>query len=189
MGACCDENIKLLIINLARRPVCVLAERGTWLKVLILGTSGVHHTLVAANMILSRFQDDFTGIDRYCDVQLDRRGFPIYVGSDEEGRHIYTLGAGKEIETARKALEGLFEVFSDESRYFLITEVRIKGEIWIRLASALARVPLGNWLNRLISDLVLKRQIPLIRAQAEKIQQQMEDLMRMDYRRLRMGTG
>lgn len=140
-------------------------------------------------MILGRFQDDFTGIEQYCDVQLDFRGFPIYVGSDEKGRHIYTLGAGKEIETARKALEGLFEVFTEESQYFLLTEVRIKGEIWIRLASTLARVPLGNWLNRFISDLVLRRQLSLIQAQAETIQQQMEDLMRMDDRRLCRNTG
>lgn len=139
------------------------------MKILFLGTSGVHHPLIAANMFIGRFKYDLRTVNKYCDTHLDRTGYPIYVGDDPEGNQVYTLGVGKEINTAKKALACLLEIFDQPPNQVLITEIRIKGEAWIRLAMRISRLPFGSWLNQRISDYVLQGQLSQIETQVEEL--------------------
>lgn len=139
------------------------------MNILILGTTGVHHPLIAANMLINKFEHGLGSLERYCDMELDRSGFPIYVGSDVEGNRVYTLGVGKELETAKKALTCLLQLFGRSHDQVLITEVRVRGEGWIRLAARLARIPMGHRLNRFISDRVLKTQLSHMESQVAQI--------------------
>lgn len=148
------------------------------LRVLILGVSGVHHTLVAAHMLMDSFNGELNAINGYCNSELDVSGYPIYVGKDRYGNELYTLGAGGELEIAKKALGGLLQLFENLPYPLLITEIRVKGEIWIRLGAALSRVPFGSWLNAFISARVIKGQLASIQSQAKQVQSQIDWLSR-----------
>jgi len=142
------------------------------LNILILGTSGVHHTLIAANMLLDRFKGELTTMKGYCDTWLDRSGCPIYVGTDRDGHRVYTLGVGRELKVARKALGSMLELFRDSPHQVVVTEITIQGELWIRMAMLCSHLPWGRRVNELISGRVLRGQLPRIQSQVERLRAQ-----------------
>ncbi len=64
--------------------------------ILLVGTTGVHHTLVAAHLYLQNIPArEFTQLNGYCDLSLECSGFPVNIGCDRYGNSVYTLGLGR----------------------------------------------------------------------------------------------
>ena len=65
------------------------------MKIIFLGTTGVHHTLLAANLYLTDEICDPARMQDFADQRKDHDGKPIYVGRDEKGNEVYTLGQAR----------------------------------------------------------------------------------------------
>lgn len=132
------------------------------MNILFLGTSGVHHALIAANIYLKKPVADFNSIPDFANVALEASGFPIYVGEDEEGNQVYCLGAGSDVEMAKKSIKDLRTVLGRSANDLVVKPVSVKGE---KLFVLLNRIPAllgGRLWHKLIPALILKSQLKSI---------------------------
>jgi hypothetical protein len=133
------------------------------MKIIFLGTTGVHHSLVAANIYLERLQgSDFEMLEGYADLDKDNSGFPIYVAQDEQGNQVYTLGAGKNIGIGKKTIEELVAVLGYSSRDLLVKPISIKGDNILYFLGKIPRLMGGAYLNLFISNYILNKEISYI---------------------------
>lgn len=135
------------------------------MKIILTGTTAVHHPLVAANLYTGAIkQADLQYIDGYCDMYLDKSGYPIYVGDDQEGNQIYTLGLGRQMDVGWRSIHGFREVMGIPSQELQFVAVHIPGELAIWFAGKLAALPVvGYSLNRLLSDFIIKRNFNMLK--------------------------
>jgi len=131
------------------------------MNILFLGTSGVYHALIAANIYLKKPVADFNSISDFADLALESSGFPIYVGEDKQGNQVYSLGVG-DVEMAKKSIEDLRNVLGRSANDLVVKSVSIKGE---KLMALLNHIPAslgGRLWHRLIPALILKSQLKAI---------------------------
>jgi len=131
------------------------------MTIIFLGTSGVHHTLIAANIYLKKPVTDLNSIPDFANIDLESSGFPIYVGEDKQGNQVYSLGAG-DVEMAKKSIEDLRNVLGRSADDLVVKPVSIKGE---KLMALLNHIPAslgGRLWHRLIPALILKSQLKAI---------------------------
>ncbi len=143
--------------------------------ILLVGTTGVHHTLVAAHLYLQNTSvKEFNQLDGYCDLSLDSSGFPINIGCDRYGNHVYTLGLGRLVSIGSRAINGFSQIMGIDSSQLLLKEIRIPGELDIWAASKAHWMPLGigNGINRLVADYIITREFNLIKSEAFRLSEQ-----------------
>jgi stage V sporulation protein SpoVS len=131
------------------------------MTIIFLGTSGVHHTLIAANIYLKKPVTDLNSIPDFANIDLESSGFPIYVGEDKQGNQVYSLGAG-DVEMAKKSIEDLRNILGYSAHDLVVKPVSVKGE---KLLALLNHIPasLGSRLwHSLIPALILKSQLKTI---------------------------
>ena len=131
------------------------------MTIIFLGTSGVHHTLIAANIYLKKPVTDLNSIPDFANIDLESSGFPIYVGEDKQGNQVYSLGAG-DVEMAKKSIEDLRNVLGRSDNDLVVKPVSIRGE---KLMALLNHIPAslgGRLWHRLIPALILKSQLKAI---------------------------
>ena len=131
------------------------------MTIIFLGTSGVHHTLIAANIYLKKPVADFSSIPNFANVALESSGFPVYVGQDKEGNQVYSLGAG-DVKMAKKSIEDLRNVLGYSVHDLVVESVSVKGE---KLLAFLNHIPAslgGRLWHKLIPALILKNQLKTI---------------------------
>lgn len=108
------------------------------MKVLFVGTSGVHQALVAAHLFLGNYNlEDVTSSPYFANIQMERAGSPIYVGTKKRDQDVYVLGVGPEVKMAEKTLKGLIGIWGFDKSNFAIISINIKGERVIAFASRL----------------------------------------------------
>lgn len=138
------------------------------MKIIFLGTTGVHHSLVAANLYLDRVKGrNFEMLKGYADLDKDASGFPIFIDEDEQGNLVYTLGAGRDIKVGQKTIEDLVAVLGYSSRDLLVKTVSIKGDNILYLLGKIPRCIGGSYLNLFISNYILNREILSIKKEVE----------------------
>jgi hypothetical protein len=100
------------------------------LKIILLGTTGVHHCLVLARHFFCQTDSSNREIQLsdFGDTGLDRDGCPVYLGSDRAGNEFYSLGMGRHIDMARKSIEQLREILGFSGKDLMVCPVRIRGE-------------------------------------------------------------
>lgn len=141
------------------------------MKVLFLGTTGVHHTLVAANLFINGQRSDIVNIPNFADKDLDHTGHPIYVGRDPNGNDVYTLGAGRDVLMAKKTIEELVGVLGFYPHDLLVKPVKIKGDIFFPFLNKVSNVLGGKRLNRYLAQNVIESQIDNIAQQVDAFKQ------------------
>ncbi len=149
------------------------------MKIILVGTTAVHHTLVAAHLYLNTIVGPNLDIlDGYCDMSLDYSGYPLYIGSDENNNQVYTLGLGRLIEVGYQAINDFKQILGVEPARLLVQQIRIPGELDIWVASKTSRIPmgLGSYLNRLISDHIIVREFSVIKLEAARLNDQVSFL-------------
>ncbi|NLW45175.1 MAG: DUF3189 family protein [Syntrophomonadaceae bacterium] len=144
--------------------------------ILLVGTTGVHHTLVAAHLYLKKniSAGEFAHLDGYCDLSLEGSGFPIAIGCDGYGNNVYTLGLGRLVEIGNRAINGFSQIMGFDSSQLLIRELRIPGDLDIWAASKANWMPMGmgNAINRLVADRVISREFKRIKSEALRLTEQ-----------------
>ena len=129
------------------------------MNILFLGTSGVHHALIVANIYLKKPVVDFNSIPDFANVVLESSGFPIYVGEDNQGNQVYSLGAGSDINMVKKSIEGLRNVFGYSANDLVVKPVSVKGEKLLALLKLIPASLGGRLWHKLLPALILKSQL------------------------------
>ncbi|MGI5911509.1 MAG: DUF3189 family protein [Syntrophomonadaceae bacterium] len=131
------------------------------MNLIFLGTTGVHHALVAANIYLDRLNEEkYYNLDSYADLQLESQGFPIYIGQDIKGNKVYSLGVGSDIPMAQKSIEDLVAIMGYATNDLITIPLSIYGDKLIRLISFF---PVGaTLLSKIVAGVLIKSQLSSI---------------------------
>lgn len=133
------------------------------MKILFIGTTGVHHALIAAHIFLGRLtKPDFRLVEAFCDNAKDASGYPILIYDDVKGNQVYTLGVGKDVALGKKAIEQMVDLLGYTSQDLLVKPVSIKGEKLLLLLSKIPDFLGGTQLNMFVGDRLLKREFSSI---------------------------
>ncbi|MDD3272393.1 MAG: DUF3189 family protein [Syntrophomonadaceae bacterium] len=132
------------------------------MNIIFLGTSGVHHALIAANVYLKNPVADFNSLTDFANRDLESSGFPIYVGQDKEGNRVYSMGAGSDVDMAKKSIEDLRDVLGYSTHDLVVKPVSVKGEKLLTLLNHIPASMGGSLWHRLIPALILKSQLKAI---------------------------
>lgn len=130
------------------------------MRIIFLGTTGVHHALLAANIYLEKLKSEhFNRVKGFCDISKDFSGFPIYIGEDKAGNHIYTMGVGKEVLLAKKTIEELVHLLGKSEQDLIVKPISIKGENLLYIISHISNLIRLNHLNFYYSTYYLKKHL------------------------------
>lgn len=145
------------------------------MKVLFLGNTAVHTSLLAANIYLRQLPDlNFSQIKGFADIEQDVSAYPFLVGKDQDGTEVYTLGAGKELAMTKKSLEHLREVLGCAPHDLIVETVSMKGDNLLLLLNWLP--PGGRKLiHGLIAGLLFRPQLPKLFRQIEDLKLMISD--------------
>ncbi|MDD2586324.1 MAG: DUF3189 family protein [Syntrophomonadaceae bacterium] len=128
------------------------------MKIIFLGTTGVHRALIAAHIYLNKLEtNDFTFVEGFCDVMKDRSGFPIYIGDDENGNQVYTLGGGNDLPMVEKSISDLVSIFGFSSNELQVKSVNGRGDLLISIVSKIPPILVGSQINYLVSNFIIKQ--------------------------------
>lgn len=147
------------------------------MKILFLGNTAVHTSLLAASIYLGQLPTgDFWQIKQFADLEQDRTAYPVQVGTDRNGIEVYTLGAGRELAMTKKSLEHLRDVLGCAPDDLIVETVSLKGD---SLIMAFNWLPPGwgrNLIHGLIARLLYKPQLPKLVRQVEDFQISISEL-------------
>lgn len=141
------------------------------MKVMFIGTTGVHHTLVAANLLSDGgVKGKYSRLENFADSSLDRSGYPLLIYDDNRGGKIYTLGVGKNIDVATKAINEFIELLGFKSADLLIKPVEIRGGSFLLwLGKKIPQAVLGKSLSSFLAEKIIKWQFKEIRRCVEEV--------------------
>lgn len=144
------------------------------MKIMFIGTTGVHHALIAANIFLNRINEPrFKLVRGYADNQLDLDGHPILVDDDGQGNQIYTLGVGKNLDVGKKVFEHFVQLLGESQESLTIKPVPIKGEKIFLLLQKIPEALGGKIINPFVSNIIIKRQFPQLVEDVNVFKQQL----------------
>jgi len=129
------------------------------MKIIFLGNTAVHASLIAANIYLGNLKDNkFQMLKGFGDIDNDTPNFPVYIGRDEEGAQVYTLAGGRHVFMVKKSLEELRGILGCTPNELLIKAVSTR---WDGIISFINRVPSaagGNFLKYKVSNVLLRQE-------------------------------
>lgn len=128
------------------------------MKIIFLGTSGVHYPLVAANIFLDRLQEpDFRFTRGFADTFFDESGLPIYIDEDRAGNHVYSLGVGPQVDIGLRSIEDLTRILECGPNDLALKAVTERGANLLYYLGKMPKLMGGSYLNKIISNYLLKR--------------------------------
>lgn len=138
------------------------------MKVIFLGTTGVHHTLAAARIYIDGVQpSDLYDIHEFADQAQDHTGHPILVGRDKQGNDVYSLGAGKDVLMAQKSIEELIGILGFYPHDLLVKPIKVKGDIFFPFLNQASHVIGGKVIGKLIARYLENSEMNRITEQVE----------------------
>ncbi|MDD2619248.1 MAG: DUF3189 family protein [Syntrophomonadaceae bacterium] len=138
------------------------------MKIIFLGTTGVHHSLIAAYVYLQRLPDrDFKMIPGFSDIKKDDSGFPLFIDEDSLGNQVYTLGAGREVLMAQKTIGDLVNVLGFSNEDLVVKPVRIKGEQLLLMLEKISNILGGESISLLLSNYIVQKEFHRILKEVE----------------------
>ncbi|QGT99836.1 hypothetical protein SYNTR_1243 [Candidatus Syntrophocurvum alkaliphilum] len=139
------------------------------MKIIFLGSTGVHHTLVAANLYLDNMKPKkVTLIDGFDDSAIDFSGFPIYIKDDMHGNQVYTLGVGQDIQLTKKSIEYLVDILGFTADDLIVQPVHIKGERTLFLLNRISATVKFNSHTTFIAEKIINKEYNTIKANVEE---------------------
>jgi hypothetical protein len=136
-----------------------------------MGTTGVHHTLVAAHMFIKRGKHKkYKMIEGFDDGKLEKSGRPFLVSDDGRGNQVYCVGVGKDIQLAKRAMTQFLDINGFTSSDLFIQPVHIKGD---KLLLWLVRLPEYRWLKALrngVAECLIRVQLALVQQSVRNVE-------------------
>ena len=130
------------------------------MKIIFLGHTSVHAALIAANIYLGQLQDDgLCMTEGLADVSYDLSGRPLYIGTDEAGTEVYTLGGGKDLWMVKRSINDLRDILGFKPEELIIETISSR---WDWVLGVLMKIPPfigGSHINYWASKILLSTQI------------------------------
>lgn len=105
------------------------------MKIIFIGTTGVHHTMVAANLLIGRDNHvRYSRLGGFADKKLESSGKPLLIHDDGRGTQIYSLGVGKDVALAERAMHQFIDILGFKSSDLLVQRVHMNGDkllLWL----------------------------------------------------------
>lgn len=136
------------------------------MNILFIGTCGIYHPLIAANMHLNKLDtEDFRKLQFFADYKKEQSGIPLAIGTDSMSNQIYALGVGPDLEMVKKSIEDLRLILGASAQELRVVPVVIKEQLLVLILHKCSafkplRYVLLPWITHLI-----KKQLPAIQAQ------------------------
>ncbi|MGE5391478.1 MAG: DUF3189 family protein [Deltaproteobacteria bacterium] len=138
------------------------------MKVIFLGTTGVHHALVAANLYITNdIPHDPSRLPDFADQQKDHDGSPIFVGRDEKGNEVYSLGAGRDVLMAKKSIEELIGVLGFYPQDLLVKPIKVRGDIFFPFINKVSTVTSSKGIGKAVARYLASVEMDSIAAQVQ----------------------
>ncbi|MDD4627269.1 MAG: DUF3189 family protein [Syntrophomonas sp.] len=139
------------------------------MKIIFLGTTGVQHALIAAHIYLGQLRErDFASLESYCNLSKESSALPIFIGKDERGNQVFSLGVGKDLEMGQKTIDNLVSILGFSSQDLILRPVSIKGEILLVYLTKIPRFLGGQWINHFFSNIILGQELSTIKENIEQ---------------------
>lgn len=138
------------------------------MNILFIGTTGIHHTLVAAHIYLGQLgENGYSDLKFWGDWNSEGTGLPLFLDYDDMGNRVYVLGVGWDVQMAQKSIEQLDTLLSDDLPDLIVKPVFIKRE---KLLLFLHRLGHTKALNQMVQRLILN----LLKIEIGTIQKQVD---------------
>lgn len=130
------------------------------MKVIFIGTTGVHHALVAANLLVGQGDDGrYSSLRGFADTGIESSGKPFLVSDDGRGNQVYSLGVGKDLGLAERAMGQFINILGFESSDIMVKKVPIKGDKLMLLLIALANIGWLKTISNFLAEKLIKWQL------------------------------
>ena len=147
------------------------------MNIIFIANTGTHHALIAAHIYLGRLnKPDFRYVTGFGDTAADKSGFPIYIGEDQQGNRVYTLGVGKDVLMGKKSLEDLRNLLGFSEEELVIEPVSVAGQGIIMLISHWPKLLGGGYLNVKGSTFLLRRQFGVLQKTAGNLHHKLKTM-------------
>lgn len=134
------------------------------MKVLFIAQTAVHQALIAGNIFMGGLpEDNLNDIKDFGDMRADATGIPLYVGKDETGTEVYTLGTGSEMSMFKKTIEDLRYILDYTEEDLVVYPIEIKGEPFLSLWAKLLAQLGWNYESPTIVTKILQQRLPELR--------------------------
>lgn len=139
------------------------------MKILFLGTSGVHHPLIAAHIFLERLhKPDFRFVRGFCDTYHDESGYPIFIDRDRNGDEVYTLGVGTETEASCKSIKNLADLVGYPEGGLILKAISMPGERLLYYVGKISKLIGGRYLNEYLSNYLIGKEFSRIKEEVDE---------------------
>lgn len=138
------------------------------MKIIFLGLTGIHQTLIAAYYYLGyEPESDFINISGFADLDQEISGYPIYVGNDQFKNMVYALGCETDILMVKKTIKELADILGSERDQIIVLPISIPGEKLLMMLTKIAILTgAGNWYS-FLCRFIIKRNLSHIFTQAK----------------------
>lgn len=142
------------------------------MKIVFMGSSGVHHPLVAANIFLGRLQKPDLRFTRgFADTYYDKSGFPIYIEDDQAGNQVYSLGVGTQVEVVRRSIEDLAGILGCGAEDLALKPVSSKRANLLYYLGKIPKYFGGSYINMRISDYIIKKEFASLQEEVNQFKE------------------
>ncbi len=139
------------------------------MNILFIGTTGIHHTLIAAHLYLDHLDhQNYHDLKFWGDWSKEALGLPLFVDCDEMGNKVYVLGVGWDVQMAQKTIEQLDKLLNNDLPDLVVKPVFIKRERVLLFLHRLGRRKKLNQLVQTLITILLKWEFITIQKQVEK---------------------
>lgn len=123
--------------------------------VIFLGTTAVHTALAAAHLFLGK--SDLSGISTLGDASLESQNRLLFIGTDEAGNDVFTIGAGKELLMVKKSIEDLRDLLGYKEDDLTVVATSAPGDGLLALLLKIPDALGGRAINRKLSQIILAK--------------------------------
>jgi len=141
------------------------------MKIIFIGTTGVHHSLVAANLFVNQgIPYNLNQIPGFADNNQDHRGLPIFVGHDDRGNEVYSLGAGRNVLMAKKTIDELVGVLGFYPHDLLVKPIKVWGDSLFPFINKVSSIAGAESIGKMVARYLDSYQLNNIKHQVEGFQ-------------------
>jgi hypothetical protein len=138
------------------------------MNILFIGTTGIHHALIAAHLYLNQWHEqDYGDLKLWGDWDKEALGLPLFLDFDDRGNKVYVLGVGGEVLMAQKTIEQLDKLLNRGMQDLIIKPVFIKRERVLLFLHRLGRTKISNHLVQILITYLLEKEFFTIQKQVE----------------------
>ena len=136
------------------------------MNIIFIGTCGVYHPLIAANIHLNGLNtEDYRKLTFFANHEREESGKPLLVGTDSLANNIYALGVGPDVDMVRKSIEDLRLILGASEDELQAIPIIIKSQLLLLILHKLSAIGLLRSLLLPWITLLIKKQLPVIKQQ------------------------